>query len=353
MLTPTQLTGGGFQDSEGNVLANGYLTMRLSQDGTVTGVGSICAGIELNIQLDADGNVVASPAQSAWANSNISPVNTFYRVTGYTAQGQPAWGPNNQQVGAGATFDVGTWIPNQVISWQPSVQVPELEVNGTPNQDQSLLNLTAGTNITIVDEGAGEVLISASGGGSFDTAGEGYFFGGQSYSNVSDNSGGSIQLDGTVGVVQLILDSKWVISAASAFCITGNGSGAKATAAIYSLDGNTKLLDCGSNAFDMSTASQTTSRVTFSPVTLNPGVYWFAWSSNSASGGSMLLHDDVSSLSALLNNWSYPYSASVPPIRFGTAANPTSGGAMPSTLGTITPYAYGSETNVLAVMFQV
>jgi hypothetical protein len=162
-LTPTQLIGGGFQDSEGNLLAGGYLEMKLSQDGTVLGVGSISSGITIKIQLDSDGNAVTSPAQYAWANSNISPVNTFYRITGYTAEGQQAWGPNNQQVAAGATFNVGTWVPNQIIQWFPPVQVPELEVNGTPNQDQSLLNLTAGDNITILDEGEGEVIITAGG----------------------------------------------------------------------------------------------------------------------------------------------------------------------------------------------
>jgi hypothetical protein len=168
-LTPTQLIGGGFQSSDGEVLANGYLDFQLSQDGTVVDVGSIAGGVTIRIQLDSNGNVASSastPAaanQYAWANANISPVNTFYKVTGYTAEGQLAYGPNNQQIGAGATFNVGTWIPNQIIQWFPPVQVPELEVNGTPTQDQQLLNLTEGDNITIVDNGSGEVVITAGG----------------------------------------------------------------------------------------------------------------------------------------------------------------------------------------------
>lgn len=40
-----------------------------------------------------------------------------------------------------------------------------LEVNGTPNADQTLLNLTEGSGITITDNGSGEVEIAASGGG--------------------------------------------------------------------------------------------------------------------------------------------------------------------------------------------
>jgi hypothetical protein len=146
--TPTQLIGGGFQDSEGNVLANGYLKMKLSQDGTVAGVGSICSGIEITIALDADGNAVTSPPQYAWANSNISPVNTFYRVTGYTAQGQPAWGPNNQQVGSG-TFNIGTWIPNTVIAWQPSVQQLTAAVQYTIDGGGSVITTGAKGQLSI------------------------------------------------------------------------------------------------------------------------------------------------------------------------------------------------------------
>ncbi len=40
-----------------------------------------------------------------------------------------------------------------------------LEVNGTPNGDQTLLNLIAGTNITLTDDGLGGVTIDATGGG--------------------------------------------------------------------------------------------------------------------------------------------------------------------------------------------
>lgn len=122
MSTKTQLIGGNFQDSEGNVLALGYLIMKLSQDGTVSGSGNICSGLTVRIQLNSSGSVDTSIAQLVWGNDVILPPNSYYRVTGYTAAGQPAWGPNNQQVTSGSTFDVGTWIPNQIISWVPPTQ---------------------------------------------------------------------------------------------------------------------------------------------------------------------------------------------------------------------------------------
>src|SRR5580692_12556938 len=105
--TLTMLTGGSFQDANGNVLEYGYLTLKLSQDGNVAGVGNICSGVTITIQLDINGNVASmtSPTpvanQYAWANANISPTNTFYKVTGYTHAGQKAWGPNNQQIATG------------------------------------------------------------------------------------------------------------------------------------------------------------------------------------------------------------------------------------------------------------
>jgi hypothetical protein len=168
--TKTVLTGGAFQDGEGNPLALGYLTMKLNQDASVSGVGNICSGIEIMIQLDVNGNVVASPTQSVWANTGgvLAPINTFYKVTGYTAAGQRAWGQNNQQVGAGATFNLGTWVPNSVISWFPEVSQNSditLEVNGALASSQTIQNLVNSASVTVVDNGGGEISFAASSGG--------------------------------------------------------------------------------------------------------------------------------------------------------------------------------------------
>jgi hypothetical protein len=173
--TKTQLLGGHFQDLSGNVLANGYLRMFLSSDELVTGVGFICSGIYVQIQLDSNGSVASStstpPAtnQFVWSNDVMTPVNSYYRVFGYTANGQLAFGPDNQQVVFGAgTFDVGTWVPNSVISWQPPIQPLTLQVNGANNGSQTLLDLTAGSGVTLVDNGSGGVTISAGGSTTFD-----------------------------------------------------------------------------------------------------------------------------------------------------------------------------------------
>jgi hypothetical protein len=161
--TKTQLLGGSFQTPTGSPLANGTLRFHLSQDCLVPSVGTICSGIDIIIQLDSQGNVASSistPAaanQFVWSNLAMSPQNNFYRVTGFTSQGQRAFGPNNQQVGSGATFNLDAWLPNTVISWFPATQPLLLEVNSTPAESQIIANFTAGAGITITDLGNGEL----------------------------------------------------------------------------------------------------------------------------------------------------------------------------------------------------
>lgn len=328
--TKTQLIGGAFQDGEGNPLDLGYLKMKLNQDASVSGVGNICSGIEITIQLDANGNVVTSPAQSVWANTGgvLSPINTYYRVTGYTAAGQRAWGPNNQQVGSGATFNLGSWVPNSVISWFPTILQPQpltLEVNGTPNEDQGLLNLTAGTNVTIIDQGAGEVLISASGGGSFGTAGAVGFWGpGMLTLFGTTNNGGSVSTTSNqVTVFQFILESEWVISTVS-FYSENASNGNSFSFGIYDYDGN-KLLDSGAMSIAGPTGVKT---ATITPVILSPGIYYFAQSATSGTTTRVTVLPDTVEQEAVMNQGSRS-------VVIGQAANATFAGIMPATLGAI------------------
>jgi hypothetical protein len=160
--TTTQLIGGNFQDSEGALLALGYLTLELSQDETISGVGNICSGLTIKILLNSSGSVSTSPAQYVWGNDFMVPNNSYYKVTGYSAAGQPCWGPNVQQVVSGSTFDVGTWIPNQVISWiAPNLPVT-FKNNGTLNSSQQVLNLeSTDASVVITDLGSGNVNLQA------------------------------------------------------------------------------------------------------------------------------------------------------------------------------------------------
>lgn len=160
--TKVQLIGGPFEDAEGNVLNLGYLEMKLSQDESIAGVGQIASGITIRIQLNSSGSVDTSTPQSVWGNDQMLPVNSYYRVTGFTQAGQRAWGPNNQQViGNGGTFDVGTWVPNIVLSWFPPLQPLQLEVNGVNNASQSLLDFVNSPTVVWTDQGSGKVSAAA------------------------------------------------------------------------------------------------------------------------------------------------------------------------------------------------
>jgi hypothetical protein len=113
--TKAQLSGGAFQDVSGNPLANGFLLMKISQDGQVNYGTQVCAGSVLKVLLDANGNVLSSPAQFAWPNDVIYPSGTFYNVSAYSAEGQLVWGPNAQQVlSTPSPYNIGVWVPGIV-----------------------------------------------------------------------------------------------------------------------------------------------------------------------------------------------------------------------------------------------
>lgn len=169
MSSKTILSGGNFQDPEGNELANGYMIMVLSQDAQANQNTQIAGGRNIRIQLDGAGNVITSPAQAVWGNDVLTPVGTYYTVFVYTEEGQLVW-DEIVLVTSGANFDTGTWVPppNNVIPVDPpqvTIQQILLETNGVPNASQDVLNLIAGTNITLTDIVGGGVRIDALGGG--------------------------------------------------------------------------------------------------------------------------------------------------------------------------------------------
>lgn len=92
-----QITGGGFQDSEGNLLAEGYVILQLNHDAFTdyTFATLVCAGQEIHYALDSSGNLNGN----AWPNDQLVDVwtldtDTYYMAKAFTADGQLAWGPN-------------------------------------------------------------------------------------------------------------------------------------------------------------------------------------------------------------------------------------------------------------------
>jgi len=98
-MAVNQITGGAFQDSEGNPLALGSLVLILNRDAYTdnTFATLVCAGEALEFALDADGNIAGT--QSVWPNDQLLDVwngttDTYYTAKAVTAEGQLAWGPN-------------------------------------------------------------------------------------------------------------------------------------------------------------------------------------------------------------------------------------------------------------------
>lgn len=113
MATKNTLSGGGFQDSLGNPVSNGYMLFVLSQDAQVNSTTQIAAGYTVKINLDSNGNIITG--QSIWPNDVLTPNGTFYNVSVFSNVGQLVWGPNAQQVlSSPSPFNVGAWIPAAV-----------------------------------------------------------------------------------------------------------------------------------------------------------------------------------------------------------------------------------------------
>lgn len=127
----------------------------------------------------------------------------------------------------------------------------------------------------------------------------------------------------TVVVEQFSLQSSWKLSSVTYQLGTTSSAGSHFNFGIYNAAGS-KLIDSG--AFDgTSSAIQT---LTFTPVTLPPGTYYFASSATDATmKGLMTQTSNIAALLAMLST-SAPYIA--------TAANSTSSNVLPATLGTLT-----------------
>jgi len=112
MSSVNQIVGGKFQDSLGNVAANGTIEFELSQDCTVNTSTLVCGGRKMTISLNSSGSIPSSPTYSVWNNDQLTPSTSLYLVRVYSAQGQLIWGPNAVQVlSTTSPFDIGAWIP--------------------------------------------------------------------------------------------------------------------------------------------------------------------------------------------------------------------------------------------------
>ena len=344
-----QIQAGGFTDFEGNPLNAGYLLMQLSHDECyAVGPNQVVGGLKIQVNLNSTGNIPTSPATLVWSNDVLTPSGSYYIVRAFKSDGTEAWAsPQYWTLAASPDpLDVGTIVPTNPpgSGLGGGGTTLLLETNGTVNTNQALLNIAQGTNVTITNS-SGTTTINASGTPTFSTSGFGYFtgpgfippfpfYGSSLGTGVVNNTSTTNQLS----VWQFIFLASIVISRVSVKIGTGVAA-QTVNFGIYSQAGN-KLLDSGAMA---AATSSTISSVTITPVTISPGIYWFAQSTTHLSVNIGVINGVTASFTDFLNtNGTY----------VGTAANITSGGVMPATLGAITGSDLNS-TNPGAVIFQV
>lgn len=166
------------------------------------------------------------------------------------------------------------------------------------------------------------------------TAGQGYFLGGGF--DIGDTlTGGTTIAANTVRAVQFVLPFKITIRTVSARASAAGGAGTLFAVGIYDVNGN-KLIDSGTfNGNNIATRQSNA----IAAVTLNPGVYFYAWTATSAAIA-------VAAFIVNMNPNTEVTGFGVGPF---IANNGSAAGVLPATLGGISGYV---ATNVWIALFQ-
>ena len=341
MSTTATVTATLVDPSQTSLLGNAFVRFRLRNfQGfvpVVSGTSVIC-----ETQLDALPSPAGSISQVITCNTAISPSNTFWTIE-FWNQGR-ILSSGNYIINGATSLNTASTISNTPAPQGPSAIV--FENNGAMNSSQTLLNLeSTDSSVVITDKGAGTINLQAS-TVAFNTAGQGGFVGAgfpfpdAYYSGAS--SGGTIGGNANqVTVFQFSLKASYTISKVSARVVTG-AAGQTASFGIYNLAGN-KLLD--STALSVNSSSTSVTTTLAAPVTLPPGTYYFAQSTTGTSATIIAAQNSggASSTTSFLPNLNV--------IRVGQAANATSGGVLPATLGSISSDNQGLP--VCLVFFEV
>ena len=122
---------------------------------------------------DYGGLVVFDSAVPVAVTVNFAVAVNWFATYENVGAGLVTFTPNSGTINGVASLDLSTGTGCVIYFdgmnfWAFTVPVVNpllIETDGTPNGSQSLLNLVAGTNVTLTDDGAGNVTIDASGGG--------------------------------------------------------------------------------------------------------------------------------------------------------------------------------------------
>jgi hypothetical protein len=129
------IQGGAFCDAQGNLLANGSLSLQLSSPAQNNTDGQIVPAIPNIIQLNGTGNV-PNPTP-LWNNDLLLPYpGTFYLANLYNSNGALVRGPEIWIIIGASPVDLGTIT---IMSFTPTVALPDpLILNGSPTGTQTV-----------------------------------------------------------------------------------------------------------------------------------------------------------------------------------------------------------------------
>ena len=343
MSTTCTVTATITDPSSTSLLGNAFVRFRLRN---FTGFVPIVSGSNLicEDQIDAYPNPAGAISQVLTCNTAISPANTFYTCEFFN-QGRIV-SSANYYFNANTSLNTASNINPAPAPAGPSSII--FENNGVLNSSQTTLNLeNTDGSIVITDEGSGTLNLQAVTTG-FSTTGYGGFWSAgfpMMSMYVTSFTGGPIVSTAVNQVIvwQFLLETPITIRNLSSYVYSGS-AGTTVNFGIYNAAGN-KLIDSG--ALSIATTNAQLS-VSIAPVVLPAGTYYFAASQST---------DDGEVLAFNLNNIAAVTTVSAGGsgvAKIGVAANATSLGVMPSTLGTISLATYLSNaTNMPAVFFAV
>jgi hypothetical protein len=198
--------------------------------------------------------------------------------------------------------------------------------NDNPAQGSDVITIKRSGTVGAVTAAS---IAGLSGGASFNTPGQGWFCGPGMMDLASlfitQNNAALTNFGANVVIVyQFSLTASWTLSSCSYTLSTASG-GDNFNFGIYN-SAKAVLIDA---PFDGSISTPQT--VSFTPVTLPPGIYYFAVSATSNSMQGPILFSSTSTTALNLK------SINAGATKLAQAANATSANVLPSTLGTLTP----------------
>lgn len=130
---------GGFQSAQGVSLAGAKLTLKLSQEATITSgpnAGQV-APITINIFLDSNGHIPTGT--TVYGEDELTPSGTYYTAELWINRIERAYGPQKWQIAGSSPVNINNFPPDQPLNPIVNVIGGNVTISGIPNPGQVLV----------------------------------------------------------------------------------------------------------------------------------------------------------------------------------------------------------------------